>query len=488
MSFLVVVVIMAVVMLGVRVYQVNRQTPIWRQVAAELGVAAPTGSLTRKLGVYGKLDGIRISIKEVSSEDDTDVIFEAEYPAPRGLGLDVRADIDRRRRDSTLRRLFGRSAIPLDDEHVDATLWVKGDDPDRVAAFLTPSRQHAIASLVRRLPNAAVRDDKITLSIEGRVDKLDDVAATMRSMHEVALLMHRQTDELDGALDRIEEGDLGEGLAILRAVKPPLRRAALRMAAEIMVSGAGTAADVAEVLDEMQLEAIEDHEVEWLRGWVREAVARQHAAPDDHPVIGDPRLASAAAPDPGDRVPQSPPPPVADALPSADVPSVAAAEDLGVAHPSPPEEVAEAGPGVGDDRLIGDPRADDPSPPPPAPVPDADAQAAVLAALFEGDATAGRERFEQELLGTTIAWEGTVRRSRSFGHDLDLGAGPGLKVVVRIGEVDLGDYGDGEVDAVVAFAPDAEMVEGDRIRFTAVPIRLDGFTRNVFCAGGVVLD
>ena len=482
MSVVAVVVIMAVVVLGVRVYQVNRQTPIWRQVAADLGLASgPTGSLTKKLGVFGRIDGIGVSIKELSGDDDTDVLFEAEYPVPRGLGLLVRADLDRRRRDSTFGRLFRRAPIPLADDHLDATLWVSGDDPQQVAAYLTPSRQHAIASLVRRLPAATVRDDKITMAISGRVDRVDDIAGKMRAMHEVALLMHRATDELDAALHRIDQGDLAEGLAALRATKPPLRRPALRMAAEIMVSGAGTTDDVAEVLDEMELEAIDDHEVTWLREWVLAAAARQAEAPDDHRVIGDPRLAGGAAPDDHRAIGD---PRLAGAAAPDDHRVIGDPRLAGAEAPDPDDRVAERPPAPS-------PVADTPAggpPPRPSDVSDATRQAEDLAALFEGDAASGREWFERHLLGGTVTWVGTVRRARSFGNDLDLGAGPGLKVVVRVGEVDLGDYGDGEVDAVVAFPPHTVVSDGAEIRFCAIPVRLDGFTRNIFCTAGVILD
>ena len=71
-----------------------------------------------------------------------------------------------------------------------------------------------------------------------------------------------------------------------------------------------------------------------------------------------------------------------------------------------------------------------------------------------------------------------------YFNDLDFGAGPGRKAVISIGMVDLGPYGTVEIDAVVAFGPDTDLTPGQHIDFTGVPIKLDGFSRNILLEAG----
>ena len=104
---------------------------------------------------------------------------------------------------------------------------------------------------------------------------------------------------------------------------------------------------------------------------------------------------------------------------------------------------------------------------------------------FETDA-----RFDERYAGTSVRWQGVVRRVSRETADMDFPGGPITKAKIHIATIPNDLYGNTEVDAIVALPPDAaDRLERDaRVTFTGTLIKADGLVRNLYVADGRLVE
>lgn len=380
-------------------WRVAKTGDLWKLAAADLGLPAPTFSgLFPTLGIEGTVDGYRVEAAEVGGDNDHHVRYRVQY-SDLDLGLALRGQGGLISAVKVLplvsKLLLGGEEVEVGDTSFDDRFLVIGDDAAAIAEFLTPTRRHSLIRLLDHYPSVRVTDTEITWRFEGKPHDLHDLASPIRRFIGVAEVLVGDDQPLRQAVDRLEAGDLGVGLSELDAIEGPLRTEARLNEAEILVSGAGSPAEVDAVLEELDEVVPRDRELAALHAGV-EALREQRT--DAAPV---------------------------------------------------------------------EPGADS-------------TQVEALTQLFGGSTLAGRAVFDDKFRGRRVEWTGTVERASRYVNDLDFGAGPGTKAVVAIGAVDLGPYGVTEIDAIVQLPDDTELVVGDSVTFRGTPLKLDGFTRNIF--------
>jgi len=104
---------------------------------------------------------------------------------------------------------------------------------------------------------------------------------------------------------------------------------------------------------------------------------------------------------------------------------------------------------------------------------------------FETDA-----RFDERYAGTSVRWEGIVKRATRSTSDMDFPGEPITKTKIHIATIPNDLYGNTEVDAIVAFPPDAadRLDRDQQVTFTGRLIKADGLVRNLYVADGRIVE
>ena len=148
-----------------------------------------------------------------SSSSNTHTAYRVSYPL-LGLGL----SIERQGMWQQLGAMFGGRDIEVGDPAFDELVVVKGDDPQRVAAFLDEARRLAVHRLVAEFGGVKITDDHIAWSSSGRERDPDRIVSVLRRFVSVArTLQGGVRRSMTEALRAQAEGDPGRAVAFLAA-------------------------------------------------------------------------------------------------------------------------------------------------------------------------------------------------------------------------------------------------------------------------------
>ncbi|MDH3538630.1 MAG: hypothetical protein OEP52_01430 [Acidimicrobiia bacterium] len=216
----------------------------------------------------GVIRGLTVTIDTHQSNDTTFTRYRVHYP-PLGLGLKAK----RQHALSRLGTLLGFQDIEVGDSVFDEAIVLKGDYPEQVVAFLTPSRRLAISGLIEHFGGTTITDTAISYSKRGLVTDADELVSTMQRFLAVAQEL-RGTDRVTAeAADRRLAGDIGEALEILEQAPPsgdPFIDFARKQQAGEIRYARGDSQGARDVFDELKHQAPADPEID---AWTRPRVA-----------------------------------------------------------------------------------------------------------------------------------------------------------------------------------------------------------------------
>ena len=142
--------------------QWQRSAAAWKEAAAHLGLQSATSSMFSQSSMTGSVRGVnmRVHTEQRSRGNNNKTLFTI-YTA------DFHADgpvvsIKRERGLGLMKRLLGKTDIEVGDPAFDDALIVDAPDPEATRAFLTPSRRHAIYSLLESWPTAELSTRLVT--------------------------------------------------------------------------------------------------------------------------------------------------------------------------------------------------------------------------------------------------------------------------------------------------------------------------------------
>ena len=163
----------------------------------------------------GQINGLTVTIDTHQSNDTTFTRYRVRYPS-LGLGLQAK----RQHGLARVGKLLGFQDIEVGDPVFDEAIIVKGDYPERVASFLTPSRRVAITGLIELYPGSKITDTEIAYSKRGLDSDYRQLISTMQRILSVAQELRAIDRPNREAADRRLAGDVGEALEILEQAAP----------------------------------------------------------------------------------------------------------------------------------------------------------------------------------------------------------------------------------------------------------------------------
>jgi hypothetical protein len=197
----------------------QKSNQAWARAARELGITLkPTAGVLGFFGKYsmtGQVNGLTVTIDTHQSNDTTFTRYRVRYPS-LGLGLQAR----RQHGLARVGKLLGFQDIEVGDPVFDEAIIVKGDYPERVASFLTPSRRVAITGLIELYPGSKITDTEIAYSKRGLDSDYRQLISTMQRILSVAQELRAIDRPNREAADRRLAGDVGEALEILERAAP----------------------------------------------------------------------------------------------------------------------------------------------------------------------------------------------------------------------------------------------------------------------------
>ncbi len=239
--------------------------------------------------MVGSVDGVPVRVHtfwQGSGDNRTTYTgFWAGFP-PLGLGLAVY-------REGAFGRLWGRLTgrdIEVGDAEFDQAHRVEGAHPQRVAAFLTPSRRVTIDRLLSELDGTRVGDDGIIWRKRGVIASTGDLVGTVRRLAAAAGAIAGRRPAVDEALERQRRGELAESAERLRAAARRTGDVETRRTEAETLYAAGRYAESAEAFENLERQLPVDDQV---RRWRELAAGRRDEA------AVPPRLDVEADTDPG---------------------------------------------------------------------------------------------------------------------------------------------------------------------------------------------
>jgi len=447
-NIFIVLLIAAVVFLIVRAVQQHQKKvdAAWRAAANELGLAhAPAGFLSRP-SLRGEVQNCQVVVdvyrRQSGKHSESFTRYAVHYPAPLGLGL----ELEREHMFSGVAKFFGSQDIEVGDGGFDDAVMVKGTDAHAIRQFLTPSRRMRVLRLFDSYAGCKIDDGAIRWRRRGTETDARAITTTVRRLVRTARGLHGEPDttdtRLDAALLARREGRLEDALTVARetASASETTRPEAKMLEGDVLYAAGRYPEAADAYAEA--ERIEPSDPD-LAAWA------------EHVRRGKGEIVDAVE--------------VADAAQAAETAAAAQASQPDARDAAAP--AAETAPGAtrGDDALT------------------------VCKDLFESEALSLQigKRFERHYKNRRIRWTGVLRQARSYAFDLVFGQEPGTKLVVDLLEVKSGAFGR-MVQAVVQLPKetlgDMQARLGQQITFEGRLTGCDAFMRNLFVAGGRVID
>ncbi len=429
-----IVILLFVVVVGIiiafSVFHSKQVHQSWTDAARALGMAYQGGGFLRSRRITGTFEGMPVLVdtftQSAGKSSTTYTRFRITLSPPLRLGL----RLSREGFLKGLTKLFGAQDIRVGDAAFDANVMIKGSDPDRVRAFLTPARRVRIDRFLGSYPGATIDDTEIAWHTRGLLSDPNRIVSIVRQIARLAwhLVDSRAADDAMGtAMIAMDEGHAQEALSALQ------RRRTEPAASEFD----GPSAE--EQLLEGQLLLLGGRNDEAKQTFAK---ARE-AAPDD-PEINDWAQKTTDVATPAETAPAGEP-----------------------AHAEPAPPLGQA------DTLL-----DAPS---------------VCAALFGEGITSftANSTFDEQYASKAVRWSGVLENVESSTFDFVFNLRDICMARVEVGQMDSNAYGDRRVFAVVQVKDQtAEALEprvGQTVTFEGTLLKVDGFMRNLYVIDGYVI-
>lgn len=273
---LIIVVIGIVVFYGART-QMQRVKQAWTSAARQLGMAIDPGSTFTQPKIQGTVDDLDVRVDTVTrgSGDSraTYTRYRVKYPSGG-----THFELHRQSGFSKVSKFFGAQDVEIGDVRFDDTFVIKSDQPERVAAAITPTRRATILQLSSSYPGVEISDTKVHWEKRGVTTNAAEIVTVVRRLVGAAyVITGRDGSEtaLDDALRARLEGELGTSAK--RAQEASDAFGGLleirRMEAETLAEAGDPKA--ADLLDRLAKELPEDEEI---KGWQQRMATPQPAA------------------------------------------------------------------------------------------------------------------------------------------------------------------------------------------------------------------
>ncbi|MDG2383111.1 MAG: hypothetical protein P8N76_15695 [Pirellulaceae bacterium] len=198
----------------------KRHDSVWESASRELGLSFEPGHLSGNRSIRGKILSFEVVVQTFttgsSDSPETNTRFDVLYPAALGLGLRLKPEGV----FGTVTKFFGAQDIESGDGEFDSAVMVKGADPIRVRAFLTPARRLRIHRFFQRYGLPEIDDQGVYCVVAGVPDDKDKIVRTIRSVTRLAwhLSGERKCDtQLDRAMRLQDEGQPEEAMEVITA-------------------------------------------------------------------------------------------------------------------------------------------------------------------------------------------------------------------------------------------------------------------------------
>ena len=272
---LAVAVIIGAIVAGVRISR--RNDAVWQNAAQTLGIEfVPSGTFKprRMEGRVGTIDVVVDTYTESHGNSSAAYTrYRATYP-DLGLGLKLQKQTGLHR----FGKVFGMQDIEVGDEGFDDAVMIKGDEPDAVRSFLTPSRVIAIERLLGAFSGTTITDTDLVWRRRGVETNPQALVATTRRLAAAAGVIAAGSGVADRALTKQQTGDLAAAASELgdEIRGPGETDVETRMTGAVTLYAAGRRDEAAEVLRGLERDIPGDPEV---AGWMRQTERRPSPSP-----------------------------------------------------------------------------------------------------------------------------------------------------------------------------------------------------------------
>jgi hypothetical protein len=214
-------VIIGIAAVAAAISKSKKTNEAWAAAASRLQLVFQPGQVFSRPRISGIHRGCSVLVTTFSKgsgkSQTTYTRFRASYPHRLELGL----RLTRQGLLSGLGKLLGAQDIEVGEEGFDDAVVVKGRDPQRVKAFLTPSRRMRAARFLTTYQGSVIDDSGVEWErryVERDPDKIVRVLQRMTSL--ASHMMDERADDaaVDEAIAARLEGRLDEALEVIHQV------------------------------------------------------------------------------------------------------------------------------------------------------------------------------------------------------------------------------------------------------------------------------
>ncbi|MDJ0960854.1 MAG: hypothetical protein QNJ88_09355 [Acidimicrobiia bacterium] len=266
-----------IVMFAVRA-QKQRVAAAWNVAARQLGMDIHQGSTFSNPKITGRVDEMSIRVDTVTrnsgNNSQTFTRYRVKYPSP---GVDF--ELQRQTGFSTITKFFGAQDVEIGDQRFDDAFVVKSDQPDMVAAAITPTRRTTLLQLTAAFPGIRIKDTQLQWEKRGVATNPDHIVTVVRRLIGAGFVISGidgAERALDDAIAARNEGELGEAAERAREASGAFRELLEVRRMEAETAAEAGAPEAAELLAEVAVELPDDDEI---RGWQERIAAPPKPAP-----------------------------------------------------------------------------------------------------------------------------------------------------------------------------------------------------------------
>ena len=475
---------------------VQKTSQAWASAAKTLGLQyAPGGFMTPRC-ISGLTErGFVIEVTTVTrgsgKHSKTYTCFRVRLPRSLGLGL----QLSREGFFSGITKFFGAQDIDIGDEAFDNGTIVKGENPRKVMAFLTPARRARVARFLRSYSGAVIDDQTIEWSSYGVMREASTIVGCVRNFVGLGVHLIDDCDEdrsMEHAIKAQHDGKLDEAYAIVKERhKVARKQRSLSRQAEVARRQAKRS---------------------------RQTKRRLRIAGRRPKKKEDPARAPEDTEPPSSEVPELPESVLAqeavgESATSADEAFLLGGllylagrkEEAREAFEDAAEEAPEDPEIRGWAMHLADDHAAEPSPSVDVAVNENDGGEAIPEAVTESDALEAQSLcdqlfaegrwsfdaaglFDERYAGQRVSWSGKLKSIDSYSFDFVFGDSPGAKARVEVASTSANEFSTDAVFAVVDLPRGAEEdlrdSVGTVVSFEGTLGKLDGLMRNIFVSNG----
>ena len=183
------IIILLIVLIGYFAWKSHQRTiQMWRDTAAELGLAVSGGGGMSRPTLTGKISGLPVTVdtfvRRSGNSSTTYTRYRVAYP---NVGFELQ--LKRQGAFTAITKLFGAQDVEVGDSLFDDAFVVKTSDPNRLRDLLTPSVRTSLLRLLATYGGVVISDDNISFSKTGFERNPDRLKSTIQRLVATARLL-----------------------------------------------------------------------------------------------------------------------------------------------------------------------------------------------------------------------------------------------------------------------------------------------------------